>query len=864
MEVSVGEAHAEQYPSKPVSERKLPTHLVALEENEWALWRWAGLRSAGFPAREVLGLADSACAAVADELLDREWQAVLLRRQAVESMLQELGRETDSEQHTKLNRAIRRLQKGKPVEDYEGSPETARELEQFTAAFKKVEESRSKHADAYKAATEGVSRRIHEIISGNRFQRAIIWQNRSAFDSGIKSLLAKSLDKVGRDSKQRHREELVAAYLQRYCLKNDTIGFFGPVGWARLVPDSVSIEVKPGQDLLAASRVYIESWCLDALAESIAKNKMLRPWFAPRRAPSMYLDGEKLLMPGSSTINLGAKHATVLNACDGEMPARELAARIISSGVSGFQDENEIFEVLDWMQRRGMISWTLSLPIEIGAENRLKAILEAIDDEELRRGAIGKYLEIESAIDTVRQSVANADQLYSALAQLEETFSKATGVAATRAAGETYAGRTLVYEDCRRDIDVSIGSGLLEELRGPLALLLTSARWFTWEVAQLMRGLLERIYFDLARAANTRTVDFLSLWTRAIDPLLLSQKQQLLDPLADKLQKKWEDLLDIGSDLKHVEYKSEDLRKKVRNAFAAPRPGWKFARYHSPDLMIAAASVEAIQRGEYQLVLGEIHIGTHTMRNSFFVAQHPSPEDLFEAIDIDFPQSRVIPVLPKHWGATSTSRTTIALVSPKDFWLDVALDSPSAAPKSQVLTLGELVVEEADAGLQVRTRDERLSFDIVEFFGEMLSSRVINCLRLDVPGRHTPRISFDRLVVARESWRFSGSELAFAKIKDDVERFVQARKWAHGFGIPRFAFVRVPVEIKPFYVDFDSPLYVDILAKMVRRTLEASDSKGDEILVREMLPGTDMLWLPDAEGQRYTSEFRVVAVDLAN
>jgi hypothetical protein len=25
---------------------------------------------------------------------------------------------------------------------------------------------------------------------------------------------------------------VIANYLQRYCLKNDTIGFYGPVGWA--------------------------------------------------------------------------------------------------------------------------------------------------------------------------------------------------------------------------------------------------------------------------------------------------------------------------------------------------------------------------------------------------------------------------------------------------------------------------------------------------------------------------------------------------------------------------------------------------------------------------------------------------------
>jgi hypothetical protein len=51
---------------------------------------------------------------------------------------------------------------------------------------------------------------------------------------------------------------------------------------------------------------------------------------------------------------------------------------------------------------------------------------------------------------------------------------------------------------------------------------------------------------------------------------------------------------------------------------------------------------------------------------------------------------------------------------------------------------------------------------------------------------------------------------------------------------------------------------VNILAKEIRRTAEAGAST---FTVSEMLPGLGELWLPDAAGQRYTSEFRLVAVD---
>lgn len=80
-------------------------------------------------------------------------------------------------------------------------------------------------------------------------------------------------------------------------------------------------------------------------------------------------------------------------------------------------------------------------------------------------------------------------------------------------------------------------------------------------------------------------------------------------------------------------------------------------------------------------------------------------------------------------------------------------------------------------------------------------------------------------------------------------------------GLPRFVFAKVPVEVKPFYVDFDSLIYVEILTKMIRRTL-ASDRANEPITVTEMLPAPHELWLPDHQGCKYTSELRIVAKDL--
>jgi len=161
----------------------------------------------------------------------------------------------------------------------------------------------------------------------------------------------------------------------------------------------------------------------------------------------------------------------------------------------------------------------------------------------------------------------------------------------------------------------------------------------------------------------------------------------------------------------------------------------------------------------------------------------------------------------------------------------------------------------------LRTRDGRLSFDIIEAFASAISGEVANHFKLLGPAEHTPRVSIDRLVVCRETWRFAASDIWFAFEKEAAERFAEARRWAGSHELPRFVFVKAAVEIKPFYLDLASPMYVELLGKVIRRCVERG--LGEEaVVVTEMLPGPGESWLPDAAGERYTSELRIVAFDL--
>lgn len=82
----------------------------------------------------------------------------------------------------------------------------------------------------YEKVSNELTRRLQRLAGGARFETAFALQNHAAFQRAIPPYLAWNPGDQPRRKNYRRRENLVAAYLQRYCAKNDSVGFFGPVG----------------------------------------------------------------------------------------------------------------------------------------------------------------------------------------------------------------------------------------------------------------------------------------------------------------------------------------------------------------------------------------------------------------------------------------------------------------------------------------------------------------------------------------------------------------------------------------------------------------------------------------------------------
>src|SRR6185437_571618 len=133
-----------------------------------------------------------------------------------------------------------------------------------------VDENWPAYQAAFASEAARLGAEIRQIAREPRFQLALAWQNHQVIEKGIEPMLRRAEAEKSRNTKQRQKEDMVANYWQRYCLKNDTIGFFGPVGWGSL-DDSVphtSFSTRSG--LVASSEIFFEQWAVDVLVDVLA------------------------------------------------------------------------------------------------------------------------------------------------------------------------------------------------------------------------------------------------------------------------------------------------------------------------------------------------------------------------------------------------------------------------------------------------------------------------------------------------------------------------------------------------------------------------------------------------------------------
>jgi hypothetical protein len=811
-------------------------HLEALTAG-WRIWKTICLRSAGFPAKNLLSLASAASASAAVRLLDGEAQAAIARRELI--AVAKAAIERAPADSGPVRRLLKLLWANKIAEAVEGPPEVADALARLRQATAAVSDEGQRVAAALEEESGRISSQLRTVAADPRFREAVTWQNREAIHRVDDAFRGGAFN-----SGTRKQERLIASYWQRYCAKNDTIGFFGPIGWASWTASVAGAHVVPGAALIRTRAVLFEYWAIDALAAKLAES--LRPHLAPRRKPTVRVAGDEVHYPVGRRAQVPAEYARLLELANGDESAAAIAAHLLADPEMALDDEDGVYQLLGELEDRGFLIWRADLPTRgAHAERDLRRLLERVADDG-GRVMLATLDELEANRQTVARSAGDPAALDASLAELQSTFSRLTGHGGTRRHGQLHAGRTLVYEDCQRDLQAQFGPPVLNALTPPLTLLLESARWYTHQIAIRHRQAFGEIYRALRDETGEAEVELVRFFDRAAVYLDLAQPSPIILEVVAELQRRWWQILALDEEQSRVTRQVEELRPRVAAEFAAPGPGWPSARYHSPDIMIAASDVASINRGDFLLVVGEIHAAQNSILQEVYLEQAEARDALIADGERDLPGPVIEWVLSRE-----------AMHRGSAYWRS-ALQVESAEgrafrDKDAVLAISDLVLEERNGQLVVRARDGARVLDLIALFQTQLSHYGMARFHWLPHQRHTPRVTVGQLVISREKWRIPLDQLGFAHSEDPVERFTGARRFGRSVGLPRFVFYKIPEEPKPCYLDFDSPIYVEMFARIVR--------KASDLVVTEMLPSFDGLWLPDSDGNVYTCELRTVTVD---
>ena len=128
-----------------------------------------------------------------------------------------------------------------------------------------------------------------------------------------------------------------------------------------------------------------------------------------------------------------------------------------------------------------------------------------------------------------------------------------------------------------------------------------------------------------------------------------------LDGLVTDLEYRWMRVLQPDLESARVTRTVSELAGPIQREFASPPPGYAAGRHHSPDVMIAAASLEAIEAGDFELVLGELHATSVTYDSASFTDFAEDPARILGQASLATPgdQIRFVPLHTRAAGNVS-------------------------------------------------------------------------------------------------------------------------------------------------------------------------------------------------------------------
>ncbi len=681
-------------------------------------------------------------------------------------------------------------------------------------------------------------RRLLEYFADPLVDEALFLSNREAWQR-IRSLRERA--PAALNARERQAVRLAWNFFQRICCKNDTTSFYGPIAWGRFGEDEAPLTLHQGETWLGARVVAIEYWLVQRFADALSADARVLPHVPLRLSPGCHLDGDVLAYPLGKRRALSPGLAAVVREIASGDSAVTTSGLVALARTSG---EERLAERVEQLCAKGVLERRVLVPTVIAQPQHW--LRRAIEGLALPAEVRTHWLHALARLDAIRGGYERGGVAERVEASLRcESLLAELGISSERESGKMYVGRYPFYEDCARTADVRFGRALRDELQTGLAPVLELYRHLTRAVAAELHGAYGAVYDGFAGAGGE--VDFLS-WYRA------SRELPQLGAIAARLRAAiagaWDARLPAAPGAEEIAVAPELLHavaERLAELALAPDDGPDVlgAAIHSPDVMLAAASVEAVARGEYRIVLGEVHPAVHTVAQPVAAPFCDARDVLEREVEALLAPGRMLLADPPG----TYQRSNINWPRCATLYEVVMPGSASRLAPEQRVSSGACVVRRRGARLELVDRASGRTEDLVSAVPGDLH-RLLFALAGDlIAPSHGARVRLGRVVLKRRKWTVDPATLPpVERPAESAAAFARLGRWGRSLGMPRHVFFKAPQETKPIFLDFENPLALDLFLKIARQS--------ERLTISEMLPGPDELWLCDGRGA-FTAEFRM-------
>jgi hypothetical protein len=712
-------------------------------------------------------------------------------------------------------------------------------LEARNLALKDLEAAQAEWEKAFSADMLRLRSQLVGHLHEPDTLEAIAISNPQAHDR-VLSLASADLHKLDKASRQNLR--MGWNFLQRFCAKNDTISFFGPITWGTFdahAQTNVRLDNRQGAWLngrIATRRVMLEHWVLAAIAKAASRDPAIAPHLPCRLSESYDIETDLLLAPDGRRVRLPPLHVRLVAAAAHAWPKGLSKADCLALG--GSDMTAALLGARQALIDKGIL--VADLRLSPTTREPYAALRDKLGNVPKTEG----WLALLDALQADAQAYRDAGRMerLAIMARMKERL-EAQGIETARETGRMYVGRYPLYEDCERAASIVLGASLRETILHDLRPVMAIYTWLTGAIAELIQQQAESLCRTLTETAGHRLdfVTFLRHWRALPEPDL--------SPIRQALRTAWDKLLgpdetaDASLDPHDVETLIADLYQSGLTSSKPRRTGFDF---HSPDLMFVAPSFEALNAGNFNIVIGEVHPGVATASQPVAMPFCPDRAGLEKSMASLIGPDRLAVADSSRFYQRSQidwpdSENLVRLVLPGD---------AGSADPMRCIPAARLRLSMAD-GKACHLIDPKTgkSFALLDALASDLHRCLFAVAGQALASHRRQALRHGKVILKRRLREIDG--LSLPQAANPAENALDYAAW-HDFFMeqawPRFTFARIEGEEKPVLVDRDNPLSVDAFARL---------AKGKaSIALSDMLPGPDGLWLHDERGT-YCAELRM-------